>query len=546
MRRGRHAVDIFVVWLLLRSLSSLHYCAGSHSCSLAPPECCPVLYLLNVQPYPVRDELAIVWDRAYELIPAGHLAAEEINNRSDILPGHELKLIDVDSEACGINTISKGIANVVKELVNRRCIVGVVGLFCSPVTNVISPIVSHPNIGGYVQIAASTLPILRGKSTTSNRFHIIGSSGVFNEATIALMSSFGWRKVSSVYDSRLYFRTTANDFVKATSEAEYELTTRILLSERLIRDVDTVFTVLNDNGARISFWSVSFRQATFLLCEAFRKNFMWPGYVYIIQEHSAEQLLLHQSQTTCSKEEIMIAMEGVFTLQYRLYVENDTKLESGVTYSEYKKLYRERLQEFAARSNESLEEDNAYANSQYDQVWAFALAVNNSLPDIISQNLSFQDYEIGNPEQILSTTIIRKLQKVSFRGASGQIHFGNNQESPSYVNIFQIRKGIPIHVGIYDPFKKNVTFTGEVANVPKDTFETVYVLIPLWLAVCMLLAQSILFVIITTNFVLLIKWRRLKEIKATSPLLSTLMVIGCYSLCSAPRHLLGTEQGVNY
>ena len=39
---------------------------------------------------------------------AGHLAAEQINNCSKILPGHQLKLSNIDSEACGINIVSKG------------------------------------------------------------------------------------------------------------------------------------------------------------------------------------------------------------------------------------------------------------------------------------------------------------------------------------------------------------------------------------------------------------------------------------------------------
>ena len=48
---------------------------------------CPTIYLLNVEPYPVNKEFnADFWDRGLEVSPAGHLAAEQINNRSDICP----------------------------------------------------------------------------------------------------------------------------------------------------------------------------------------------------------------------------------------------------------------------------------------------------------------------------------------------------------------------------------------------------------------------------------------------------------------------------
>ena len=155
------------------------------------------------EPYPVSaNESAapgIQWDKAFELIPAGHLAAEQINNCSEILPGHELKLIDIDSEACGINVISKGImiTNVYRELVNPNqiCIVtvGVIGLFCSEIMGAISPIISHPNIGGYIHIAASASPAhceISHHSKSSRLFHIIESSSAFNEAMLALMHTY--------------------------------------------------------------------------------------------------------------------------------------------------------------------------------------------------------------------------------------------------------------------------------------------------------------------------------------------------------------------
>ena len=53
-------------------------------------QCCDektVLYLLNVQPYPDNRSFA-GWDRGFELIPAGRLAIEQINNQSDLLPGY--------------------------------------------------------------------------------------------------------------------------------------------------------------------------------------------------------------------------------------------------------------------------------------------------------------------------------------------------------------------------------------------------------------------------------------------------------------------------
>ena len=503
---------------------------------------CPTLYLLNVVPYPVTDEFGEHWDKAFELIPAGHLAAEQINRRSDILPGHKLKLIDIDSEACGINIISKGITNIYRELVNpnRTCIVGVIGLFCSEVTSAISPIISHPNIGGYVHIAASTSPAHRESDhfKESSLFHILGSSSALNEATLGLMHTYNWRRITSIHaESHFYLRSTSDDFVdRVLSSPEYELVTRIHNSPT---DSTETFSIINNVGARISYWSVNSEMAAYHLCNAFQMNFSWPGYVYIFQEHYYVGQIL-EIETSCSKEELLRAMEGIFIVDYRPYVENDTKLVSGVNYSEFQGLYTRKLEEFADVIGEALQND-VYANSLYDQVWAFALAIDTSLKAVESQNLSYEDYWFGKKQSALSKILKNKLKQISFQGASGWIDFNENQESPTYVNVFQIQKGNLKLIGVYNPYSHNITLTEtapRVSDVPPDTFETVHQLLPFWFGACILVAQVLLCGLITVNLFFILKWKNENNIKATSPLLSLLMMIGCYSLCITPVSLI--------
>ena len=196
-------------------------------------------------------------------------------------------------------------------------------------------------------------------------------------------------------------------------------------------------------------------------------------------------------------------MEGVFLMDYRLYVESDTELVSGQNYSEYRQRYDDKLKDFANEINSSLN-GLVYANSFYDQVWTFALALNQSLPLLASQNLSFSDNGFGTTEPI-SSIIKGELQKLSFQGASGKIGFNEDHEIPSFVNIFQIQSGTAKLVAIYDPFSMNVTFTSDFPeNLPSDTFDTVYSLLPPSLEVCILIVQGLLFCLITTNMILLL------------------------------------------
>ena len=201
-------------------------------------------------------------------------------------------LIDIDSEACGNDLMSllKGsLTPSYRELVNpnRTCIVGIIGLFCTAVTKVISPIISHPKIGRYVHIATFISPVHHESNLNfegSSLFDIIGSASVLNEAVLALMYTYSWRRIVSINtDSEAYnyYRSSSNDFIeKISSNSEFELITHINTSPN--ESIETFnMIIINNEGAQISYWSVTNEIAANHLCEAFWMNFTWPGYVYI-------------------------------------------------------------------------------------------------------------------------------------------------------------------------------------------------------------------------------------------------------------------------
>ena len=528
------------------SLSVVMFClilGGSTASSEKTQTNCSTLYLLNVVPFPDNGENA-GWDRGLDLVPAGHLAAEQINNHSELLPGYKLEVIDIDSESCGRSTITKAVVNLHMELVfpilNNRssCVVGIIGLYCSMVTNALAPIISRPAAGvDYVKLAASTSPEHRQDPIFRDVFHTIASSSVFNEAVIKMMMTFNWRRIGLMHNALgFYFMTLSNDFARraaSLSDIELIVGTPIETSQQsthiINHGITDTFNIINNQEVRISYWLVTVDESSFLLCEAFKRNYLWPGHVYILQERSVSDIL--KPETSCTREQMIQAMEGVFLLQYRIYVENDVELYSGWTYEEFQQRYTDKLWEEAVNRTDKVNE-NIYANTLYDQVWAFALALNSSLPDIKARNLSFDDYRIGNTKS-LSDIIKEKLSKVDFQGATGRIMFDQNRSIPSFVDIKQIKNGEEILIGVYDPFHKNITHKNFPDSIPEDTFQTVYILLPLWLGGCILVIQFTLLCLITTNTVLLLWWRKESEIKASGPILSIPIMIGCYFLCAA-------------
>ena len=100
--------------------------------------------------------------------------------------------------------------------------------------------------------------------------------------------------------------------------------------------------------------------------------------------------------------------------------------------------------------------EHIYANTLYNQVWAFALALNSSLLDIKAWNLFFDNYGIGNTK-VISDIIKDELSKIDFQGATGRIMFDQNRSIPSFVDMKQIKNEKEMLVSVHDPFQKNIT-----------------------------------------------------------------------------------------
>ena len=293
-------------------------------------------------------------------------------------------------------------------------IVGVVGLVCSTVTQAISPLAGRPKID-LLQISAGAIsPIFASEKEYPQLYRMIPSSAVYSDFVLSLMSTFQWRRISMVRDATLIqHTTTADNFVAKLDE-------RTELEFVFLGDTTTCLTSpvrsLIRKRARIIYASVTACEARELLCEMYQKGHRWPVYVWLFHDLSIEELIL--STEKCDNDTMQTAVEGVFLLQYRLQPNPNTILVSGQTYNEY-------LMELHNHTNGI--QENQHANSLHDSVWAFALALNNS----VSEGLG---YEIKNSN--MSRLIEKNLRKMHFSGSQGDIAFNEKREVVTEVDIF--------------------------------------------------------------------------------------------------------------
>ena len=462
-------------------------------------------------------------DVANSLIPATELAVDKINAKDDLLPGYKLELIAADTELCNETLITESYISFVKYVASDGPfnVVGVTGMTCATVTQAISPLAGRPDID-LLQISAGELPpSFTNDQVYPRLYRVISSSAVQNDALLALMDAFEWRRISIISDSTLIDHTgTADDFItKVNQNPHLELISQEVVTPR---SVASALSSTISNKAKIIYVSTTAEEAHELLCATYHQGRLWPNYVWIFQNLRMEDFL--QDSEGCDNVTMQEALENSIFLQYRKDPKDlNSTLVSGQTYSQYQHEYQQRLR--GNTTNQSV-----FANALHDSVWAFALALNQSLENLTTEDL--QHYGLGNRN--LTSIIEDNMQMVNFSGATGQIYFNEFHESNTEVNLFQIQSGEAVQIGSYDPLSQNLTLHLQPSEaIPKDDFETTRLKLHPALPIVTLVAVGLMLMLTTIILILFVHHWNKPAIKATSPYLSLLIFAGCYLLYGA-------------
>jgi len=474
-------------------------------------------------------------DVADSLILAAEIAVENINARDDLLPGYRLETVGADTEICSETLITESYISFVKYVTDVTLnTVGVTGMTCASVIQAISPLAGHPDIDVLQISAGAAPPVFANVQAYPRLYRVISSSAVQNDALLKLMEAFQWRRISILSDSTLIDHTgSADDFIaKVNQNPDLELVSQEAVTPRSL--LPALSTTIS-SAAKVIYASMTVDEAHKLLCAAFKQGHIWPTYVWIFQELTLEDFLLGANE--CENATGLDLLENSILLQYRTEPNDlNSTLVSGQTYNEYQDQYQQHL-------GANIKNQDVYANALHDSIWAFTLALNQTL-----QNFTVQDLQhLGLDKGKLTSVIESNLKMVNFSGATGQVHFNENHESDTEVNIFQVKNGIPVPIGCYNPHSQNLTLhLPPEALIPKDDFETIRFKLHPAMPIVTLVVVGLLVVVTTIILVLfLYEWNK-PVIKATSPYLSLLILAGCYLLYGATTILAMREYIDNF
>ncbi len=515
---------LMILLLLLVRFSTITLCEKKH------------LNFLILVPWPDSREHAN-WDVGLELIPGGRMAAKEINSRSDVLNGYDIRIIEAGHDACGLVEHSLGLVNLVYFGVNQKYnVTGVLGLFCSPSTVALSSIASNAGIC-MIQLSASNSPVFNERiDQFPHLWRFLESASVYANMMIHLMQKYKWSRIAIVSNQEsVFYDGIAASLVSQLRQKQIHPVYQGHLIKLIDEFQSQVLLDLSKTNARIIFVAAQDIQVASMLCEAYDKGMLYPNYLWIIADWKLRSLI---DSGGCNENVLREALEGCILSNFNLLPPNGTQISdlSLYSYDAYLQEYYSELenvkldyQDLINKTNTTVSEDVDYSSILYDQVWAFSLALNASLPDLEDRNISLQDYHIGQPQ--ITRIIENNLKKLNFRGVSGHVKFNEFREVYTPINVYQIQNRTSVLVGVDIIFNNSssvkpigLSFRDEL----DDDIPVLYQTVPYFVTAVLLVSLTLLLIFTTAILILVIKYRNFKEIKAISVKVSMLMFLACH------------------
>ena len=493
--------------------------------------------LLVVAPLP--GELTEGWDAGPALIPAARVAADYINNRSDILPGYNVQIIGADS---GCSSTSQVTISFLRDIFykDNQQVVGIIGPACSAAALEVSNLTSRREVS-LIHITSATTPQLESQARNTT-FAIISSALLYVRSFLELMAYNKWNRVATLQDeTRLYFKQTHSRFIECINDNKDNK--KVIYIGSLYAGEHNYFIPLDDlksSRARVVIVFAGSDIAARLLCYAYHKDMLYPNYQWIFHDRTIDQLVkkietfrVDNDLIGCSYKQMTIATEGVILNLFRLMQEDkDTILPLlQKTYNQYyKEDYKNELEVYRKEKKLDMNDADPYGNTYHDAVWAMAIALHNA-----SMNgMDLNSYTYNRSDDTIK--IVNYLHKVSFKGVSGPITFQNDTRSTiSIIDIKQIWTGNDTLIGTFDKSQNiSLQFLPDAKTITKfitDTYEERQIVqsrVHVALAIAAILLILVLVVVIALLQLANVIWYNYHSIKATSPNISHLIFSGCF------------------
>ncbi|XP_031622925.1 gamma-aminobutyric acid type B receptor subunit 1 isoform X2 [Contarinia nasturtii] len=484
------------------------------------------------------------WQGGQACQPAAELALEDVNSKSDLLPGFKLTLYSNDSEC------EPGLgASVMYNLLYNKPQKLMLLAGCSTVCTTVAEAAKMWNL--IVLCYGASSPALSDRSRFPTLFRTHPSATVHNPTRIKIMKKFGWSRVAILQQAEEVFISTVEDLENRCKDAGIEIVTR----QSFLSDPTDAVRNLHRQDARIIvglFYVVAARR---VLCEIYNlKLFSRPGersYVWFFigwYEDNWYEVNLDAENITCTREQMKMAAEGHLTTEALMWNQNvDEKTISGMSSGDFRK----RLDKVLVERGHDIGHKRYPIGYQeaplaYDAVWSVALAFNRTMEGLARKDKkrSLKDFTYTDGD--IAGEIYAAMNSTSFKGVSGLVAFNTQGDRIAITQIEQMIDGKYRVLGHFDIQADNLTWTGleewQDDKIPQDRtiIRRVLRTVSLTLFVCMstISGCGILVAIALIVFNIFNSHRRV--IQQSHPVCNTIMLFGII-ICLLSVILLGID-----
>lgn len=482
-------------------------------------------------------------DRGEELVQAAKIAVNAINANEDILKDYTLSVVVGSSDICTAESFVDALTEFVRHITNNSDVersasvnpVGIIGMVCSSAMLHVSPFASLSSIS-LLQVTAGTTPPIaitrsRSRVTISHIYQAAPPSTIHNDALIALMKEQNWKRIAMVRLTsglNIIHVNQGIDLQAKLSEHEFNVTFNgEITTGEDGAGLEEILNEIENRMARIIYVSLPDQEARNLLCLSYWRNIMSPLYTWILHDNPLE--ILKRKTRNCTEEMMTIVLNGTILFQYKIINDRNRTLDhTNLTYNEYEELYKWSLLNESGNNTLCGEEPEIiHSNAMYDSVIALALALNKS-----QATINLTDYGRG---MLMDTAEINKtLMEVNFTGAGGQISFNNKTHELNVsnvgVNIYRISNLSYLPYAYYSSSMNSVERRMYFSTEISDRFGEYIRQVHFALSGVILAVIVILVVIGIVVLSLYVYHYNNPDIKATSPVLSIVVLCACFLL----------------
>ncbi len=475
----------------------------------------PILYILSLRPTSsIQDSTnrSLVSDG--DLYTAETLAVEWINNRSDILPYHQLQLIKGDS---GCNCPSGPALSLAKaeDLWRPRRdrdspILGIIGPTCSSSALLLGSLVGPDKIN-LINIHMTQSLKLENREMYPNSFGILGSTKILIQSVLQFTRLEKWCNVSLLHDESI-LDSSLDTFLEINQ-------TRNCKMHKYFTALTYIPLTNIKRASRVVILFMTEDLVRRVMCLAYHDDMYFPAYQFLVAGscnskylNSSISFVHDRREYICTVDMLNKVLENTIFMSF-LGVNNiSTSTES---------IGEERLPKHIQMLSSN--DNNITTYLYFDAVVLLSVTANASIS--------------SHPCQMCHNFMLKaELLNSSFDGSSGRIGFDSETGSVlRNVKIEQLSSMQLTTLAVYHHENERIDTIEPGILIPTSEIQIHEVIIPVvrspvFLGILALVITTIGAIILISLQILTLVYRKSKEVKASSPRLSHFAFCGCYLL----------------